>query len=36
MKGVGIGVGVGSPQDSVLSTYQGNSVLHTAKVYMTQ
>lgn len=32
----GGGGGVDSVQDSVLPTYQGNNVLYTAEVYMTQ
>lgn len=31
----GVDVGVKSAQDSVLPTYQGKNVLHTAEVYMT-
>lgn len=31
----GVDVGVESAQDSVLSSYQGKNVLHSAAVYMT-
>lgn len=32
----GVGGGAESVHDSVLPTYQGNNVPHTAEVYMTQ